>query len=97
MTERGRCADKVWKSEALGTVNGSPVFHRTMENCMAEFHAHEENDEMFVVLSGTLYIDTEDHSYRVAAGDVHNVKAGTIHRARAECRVEVIVIGGQNA
>lgn len=45
-----------WYSEELG----ANVFVRVMDNQAVDFHTHEDSNELFLVLSGTLYIDIKD-------------------------------------
>ena len=47
-------------------------------------HLHTDTDEMFVVLSGSVTIDTENGSFKLNANDCMVVKAGTKHRARTD-------------
>lgn len=89
--------DDRWVAMGLGEVNGSPVSARVMENTEADFHTHDKADEFFLVISGKVYIDTEDESIELNEGQSHTVKSGTKHRARAVGRAELIVVGGQDA
>lgn len=86
-----------WFSEILGSPNGSPVSVRVMNDVVAPFHTHETADEMFVVLSGIVHIDTPEGSTTLTAGQAYTVLSGVEHRARVKGRAELIVIGGQNA
>lgn len=90
-------AKEPWASFNIGTVNGSPVSARVMENVEAEFHTHEKSDEFFLVLSGTVFIDTDDETIELTEGQSYTVKSGTKHRARVMGRAELIVVGGQVA
>jgi len=86
-----------WFSETIGEPNGNPVIVRVMNDIIAPFHTHETADEMFIVLSGTVFIDTASNTKTINAGQSHIVAAGIEHRARVEGRAELIVIGGQLA
>jgi len=86
-----------WFSDVIGEPNGNPVIIRVMNDVIAPFHTHETADEMFIVLSGTVFIDTASNTKTLTAGQSHIVSAGIEHRARVEGRAELIVIGGQNA
>lgn len=83
-----------WFSETIGEPNGNPVMIRVMNDVIAPFHTHETADEMFIVLSGTVFIDTASNTQTINAGQSHTVAAGIEHRARVEGRAELIVIGG---
>lgn len=90
-------ANNKWHSEKIGEVDSNPVFVRVMQHCEAPFQVHENSDEMFLVLDGELYIDTENESIRLEKGQSFTVQAGKKHRARVPTRVELIVIGGKDA
>ena len=83
-----------WFSKIIGEPNGSPVAIRVMNNVTAPFHTHETTDEMFIVLSGKVFIDTDIGIQEFTSGQAHTVPAGTRHRARVEGRAELIIIGG---
>jgi len=85
-----------WFTENIGSPNGSPVSVRVMNDIEAEFHVHNNSDEMFIVLSGNLYIDTKDKTIELSSGESYTVKAGVEHRARVIGRAELIVFGGKN-
>lgn len=88
--------DETWFSDVIGTPNNVPVTIRVMNNCSAQFHSHDTSDEMFIVLSGTVVIDTLESTTIVNTGETYTVPAGIEHRARTEDRAELIVIGGEN-
>lgn len=86
-----------WASIGIGEVNGSPISARVMENVEASFHTHENSDEFFLVLSGKVFIDTEEGTIELNEGKSHTVTSGTKHRARSYVRSELIVVGGKKA
>ncbi|MBV1914000.1 MAG: cupin domain-containing protein [Pseudomonadales bacterium] len=88
--------EQIWESEQIDSVNGNPVFRRIMQNFIADFHIHENSEEMFIVESGVLFIDFGDRSIRLTSGESFAVKSGIKHRARAVEKVALWVIGGQN-
>jgi mannose-6-phosphate isomerase-like protein (cupin superfamily) len=77
-----------WQPRIVGELNGQTVkvakFH-------GEFvwHHHEHEDEMFLVLRGTLCMQFRDRVVDVAPGEFLIVPRGTEHcpRADAECHV----------
>ena len=75
-----------WFSEIIGEVNGNPISFRVMNSFAAQFHTHEHTDEMFIVLSGTMYIDTDEGTTKLDTGQAYTIKAGVKHGARAESR-----------
>ncbi len=81
---------------AIGQVNGTPAFARVMENFKGPRHTHEASDEMFVVLSGVVYLDFDSESVVLSAGESYTVPAGVAHKSRVPGRAELIVIGGND-
>ncbi len=47
------------------------------------FHTHNEGDELFIVLKGEIFIDTEEGTFNLKEGEGLLVKKGTRHRSRA--------------
>lgn len=80
----------------IGQVNGMPAFARVMEGFEGPRHIHETSDEMFVVLSGVLYLDFDANSVMLNAGESYTVPAGLAHKSRVPGRAELIVIGGKD-
>ncbi len=56
------------------------------------FHKHDDTDDFFLVLEGTMTMEYEDSSVRVGAGEMLIVPKGMVHRPRAEAEVKVLLI-----
>lgn len=80
----------------VGEVNGIPAFARVMEGFEGPRHIHETSDEMFIVLSGIVYLDFDSDSVTLQPGESYTVPAGTAHKSRVPGRAELIVIGGKD-
>jgi mannose-6-phosphate isomerase-like protein (cupin superfamily) len=81
-----------WKSFDVAIVNGNAVRLRVMEHKTADWHVHERSDELFYVISGTLFMDTEDGTRRIDASEIFVVPSGIRHRARVEGRATLLVV-----
>ncbi|MFC7044027.1 cupin domain-containing protein [Halobacteriaceae archaeon GCM10025711] len=61
------------------------------------YHSHDEQEEAFVVVEGTLHVETPEGDHVVAEGEVFAVEPGSPHRAHnpadAEGPVSVFAIG----
>ncbi|RKD93962.1 cupin domain-containing protein [Halopiger aswanensis] len=61
------------------------------------YHYHETQEEAFIVLSGTLQVETPDREFSVPEGSVFTAKPESPHRAYnpddADDAVEVIAVG----
>ncbi len=89
-------AEGSFTAVSIGQVNGSPAFARVMENFEGPLHVHETSDEMFVVLSGVVYLDFESNTVKLEVGESYTVPAGIAHKSRVPGRAELIVIGGKD-
>ena len=56
------------------------------------WHNHQDQDELFLILKGTLVIEYEGKEVVLQAGDLHVVPKGAMHNpiAREECLVLLI-------
>lgn len=64
-----------WIAKCIGEPNGNPVSARIMNNFIAPFHTHESSDEMFIVLSGILFIDVNNETVELNSGESYTVDA----------------------
>ena len=67
------------------------------EQIPLKYHYHDEQEEAFYVLSGTLAVETPEGTHAVASGSVFTATPGSPHRAHnpeeADEAVEVLAIG----
>lgn len=56
------------------------------------FHNHEDTDETFIVLEGSLRIDFDDGAVEVNAGEMYVVPKGVNHKPYAEHEVKMLLI-----
>jgi quercetin dioxygenase-like cupin family protein len=83
-----------WKSFEVAKVNGQNVRMRVMQDWTAQWHQHDDSDEAFFVLSGTFFLDTDQGTQRIDAGQFGVARAGIRHRGRVEGRATLLVIDG---
>ena len=81
-----------WKSIDVAKVNGNTVRFRVMENVTANWHTHAHSDELFYVLSGIVYMDTQHGTQEIRSGHLFVVSSGTPHRARVMDRATLLVV-----
>jgi mannose-6-phosphate isomerase-like protein (cupin superfamily) len=79
-----------WSPKAVGEVNG---FHVKLVKLKGEFvwHAHEAEDELFLVLAGTLRMQLRERELVVREGEFLVVPHGTEHRPVADGEVHVLL------
>jgi len=80
-----------WSPRAVGAVNDCLV---KLVKLKGEFvwHAHEAEDELFLVLEGTLRMQFRDREMLVGSGELLIVPHGTEHRPVADGEVHVLLL-----
>lgn len=56
------------------------------------WHSHEDTDEAFIVLEGTLHIDFRDGSVTLQEGEMFVVPKGVEHKPHADAEVKLLLI-----
>lgn len=64
----------------VGYLNSHVLSVVQVEKRTLDFHVHESSDELFYVLDGGFYLETENKKYRVDAGEYIIVPKGVYHR-----------------
>lgn len=79
-----------WNPRIVGELNGQ---HVKLAKFSGEFvwHAHEEEDELFLVLDGSFRMHFRDRVVDVRAGEFLIVPKGVEHRPAAEKEVSVLL------
>lgn len=84
------CREK-WFNQTLCKVNDCVIrlgiFHGEFH-----WHRHENEDEFFLVLDGSLCIDLEDETKTLAPHQGYTIPRGVLHRTRAPERTSVIMV-----
>lgn len=81
-----------WTPRVVGRVNDQYV---KVARLLGElvWHAHENEDEMFLVISGDLRIQLEgDREVRLGSGEFYVIPRGVQHNPIAEEEVEIVLI-----
>jgi mannose-6-phosphate isomerase-like protein (cupin superfamily) len=84
-----------WLNQTLCKVNGSVVRAGIIEG-EYHWHKHDEDDEFFYVVEGTLLIDVkdglEDRTVELAPGQGFVVPRTVVHRTRAPRRTVILMV-----
>lgn len=76
--------EETWAPRIVGELNGQHVKVAKLEGAF-DWHHHEDADELFLVLEGTLTIEhREGNDITLGEGDFCIVPAGTEHRPVAD-------------
>jgi len=83
--------EEFWSPKAVGAVND---FHVKLVKLKGEFvwHAHEVEDELFLVLKGRLRMQFRDREVAVGPGEFIIVPHQTEHRPVADDEVHVLLL-----
>lgn len=84
------CTDK-WYNQTLCKVNDSVVRLGVLRG-EYHWHKHDNDDEFFFVLSGTLIVDLEGRSVPLSPRQGFVVPKGVAHRTRAPEKTVVLMI-----
>jgi len=80
-----------WSPQVIGEVNDCYI---KVAKLKGEFvwHAHDDEDEMFLILKGQLSIEQEDKVIDLTEGEIFVVKKGVRHNpvAKEECLVMLL-------
>ena len=82
---------KNWQNVSLCLVNDSVVRVAVIEGEF-HWHKHDNEDEFFYVIEGTLLIDLENRVIELNPNQGFTVPKGVIHRTRAPTRTSVLLI-----
>lgn len=72
--------DDTFSPKIVGELNSQYVLLVRCEGDKIPWHAHDDEDELFLVLDGTLDIMERDRSVTVNAGEFYIVQRGLEHR-----------------
>ena len=80
-----------WSPRVVGQVNDQYVKVAKVRGTLT-WHAHVDEDELFLVVDGRLRIEYEDHVVHLGPGDFHVVPAGTMHNPVADEECSIVLI-----
>ena len=85
-----RCTDE-WYNQTLCKVDESVVRLGVVRG-EYHWHKHDSEDEFFYVVSGQLFIELEDRTIDLPAGNAVVIPKGTMHRPRAPQRTVILMV-----
>ena len=88
--EKLSCFSDYWNPRIVGELNGQ---HVKLVKAKGEFvwHKHDNEDEMFYVLEGSLKIEFRDYAYILKPNEFIIIPKGVEHRPVAEEEVSVML------
>ncbi len=79
-----------WNPRIIGELNGQHVKVAKLKDEFI-FHHHDHEDEMFLVIKGTLIMELENESKEINAGEFLIVPKGVSHKPKAIGEVELML------
>lgn len=80
-----------WYNETLCRVNTSVVRFGVLKG-EYHWHKHVDDDEFFLVLEGTFFVDLEDRVVELRPWQGFTVPKGVVHRTRAPQKCVVLMV-----
>src|SRR4249919_3882527 len=84
--------DEFWSQKIVGEANGS-LFKVTKGIGSTTWHAHDDQDEVFLVTHGTLIVELRTGDVVVGPGELIVIPRGVEHRPRADEEVRFLIVG----
>lgn len=90
ITEKFDSFHEFWNPKIVGELNGQQVKLAKLKD---EFvmHQHDDEDELFLVIEGTLHMEFEEKTLVVNPMEFLIVPKGTLHRPKAIGEVKVLL------
>ena len=79
-----------WNPRIIGELNGQQVKAAKLKGEFV-FHHHDNEDEMFLVLSGNLQMALEDKTLDIGPGEFIIIPKGVSHKPIADEEVELLL------
>ena len=85
------CFNEQWSPKVVAEMNDYQFKLVRLEGDFV-WHDHQDTDETFIVLEGTLVIDFQDGTVELEAGQMLVVPKGVPHRPRASTEAKVLIV-----
>jgi len=72
--------DTLYVYDKVGRLNGHVLSVVNVENRTLDFHVHEASDELFYVIEGSFFLETDEGAVQLGAGELIVVPRGMRHR-----------------
>lgn len=82
---------ELWSPRVIAELDDSYVKVARLQGTLA-WHAHDDEDELFLVLEGQLRIELEDGAVELSAGELYVVPKGVRHNPVAEQECLVLLV-----
>jgi mannose-6-phosphate isomerase-like protein (cupin superfamily) len=90
LTEKFSQINEHWRPKIVGELNKQEIKLVKFKGVFP-WHHHENEDEMFLCMRGSFYIELRDETIRLQAGEFLIIPRGVEHRPIADEEVEVML------
>lgn len=80
-----------WSPNIVGELNGQQVKLAKLEGDKCPWHAHDQEDELFLVIDGELDIEERTRTVSLKRGEFYIVPRGVEHRAVPRGAVRILL------
>ncbi|WP_404400180.1 cupin domain-containing protein [Pelagibacterium halotolerans] len=91
LADKLRLFSEHWSPKIVSQFNGHDVMVVKIEGPF-DWHHHDDTDDFFLVLSGSLTIETEDGDVDLGPGELYVIPRGVRHRPVAHGEVHVLLM-----
>jgi mannose-6-phosphate isomerase-like protein (cupin superfamily) len=88
--EKLKLFSDLWSPKKIGELNGQQLLLAKLKGEFI-FHKHENEDELFMILKGTLDIELRDKTITLNKGEFYIVPKGVEHKPIAKEEVHVLL------
>jgi|TARA_B110000483_G_C18108229_1_gene508595 mannose-6-phosphate isomerase-like protein (cupin superfamily) len=88
--EKFKLFSDFWSPKKIGELNGQQIL---LAKIKGEFiwHAHEHEDELFMIIKGSLMIEFRDKKIELNEGEIYIIPKGVEHKPIAQEEVHVLL------
>jgi mannose-6-phosphate isomerase-like protein (cupin superfamily) len=88
--EKFKLFSEHWSPKKIGELNGQQVILAKIKGEFV-FHKHDKEDELFMVIKGSLAIEMRDKTVHINEGEFYIVPKGVEHKPVAKEEVHVLL------
>ena len=88
--EKFKLFSDLWSPKKVGELNGQQILLAKLKGEFV-FHKHEFEDELFIVIKGTLEIELRDKTITLKEGEFYIVPKGVEHKPIAKEEVHIVL------
>ena len=88
--EKFRLFSDFWSPKKVGELNGQQILLAKLKGEFV-FHKHDDEDELFMIIKGSLDIELRDKTITLNEGEFYIVPKGTEHKPIAKEEVHIVL------